>query len=143
MAEKQWRANVGLKGISPAVGAVATDAVLTAYHAIIRRAGARKGDVVFVFGLGGLGFNALQILLAIGARCIVSDIRENVLKEAVRFGVPEGDVVPSGKSVQKWVEENGLVDKIDIVADFVGVEQTFEDAQFIGMLVTQLLTMVN
>lgn len=119
-------------GVTPAQAAVATDAVTTAYHAIHRRGEVKSSETVFLFGLGGLGFNALQIVHAIGARIIVSDIREERLQEAKALGIPEKDIVPVGKLPQEFVAENGLSGKIDTVLDFVGAHQTFEDAQHIG-----------
>jgi len=131
--------DVGLKiemltitGISPAVAAVATDAVTTAYHGITRRAEVKREETVFLFGLGGLGFNALQVVKHIGARVIVTDIREEKLNAALSLGVPSKDIVPAGKSVQDFVQESGLHGKIDTILDFVGKNQTFEDAQQIG-----------
>ncbi|KAJ6183965.1 hypothetical protein N7519_005266 [Penicillium mononematosum] len=95
-------------GVEPAVAAVATDAVTTAYHGITRRAEVKKEETTFLFGLGGLGFNALQIVRAIGARVIVSDLRQEKLDAAQKLGVPAEDIVPVGKSVQDFVKENGL-----------------------------------
>jgi len=118
--------------VTPAQAAVATDAVTTAYHAIHRRAEVKSHETVFLFGLGGLGFNALQIIRSIGARVIVSDIREERMEEAARLGVPREDLVPVGKSAQEFVTENGLQGKIDTVLDFVGMQQTFKDAHHIG-----------
>jgi propanol-preferring alcohol dehydrogenase len=120
------------QGVSPSVAAVATDAVTTAYHAVHRRGNISSKDTVFLFGLGGLGFNALQIIRAIGARVLVSDVKQDNLSEAVKVGVNISDVVPVGKSIRDWVEENGWSGKISIVADFVGTAQTFSDAQHIG-----------
>lgn len=117
--------------MSPAVAAVATDAVQTAYHAITRRAEVKANETVFLFGLGGLGWNALQFVRHIGARVIISDIRQQRLDEAVKLGVPVEDIVPIGKSPREFVEERGL--KIDTTLDFVGTHQTFDDAQYIGM----------
>lgn len=111
---------------------MATDAVNTAYHAITRRGEVKPHETVFLFGLGGLGFNALQVVLSIGARIIVSDIRQEMLDEAAKLGVPAGDIVPVGKSPVEFVEEKGLL--IDTVLDFVGTHQTFDDAQEIGKL---------
>ncbi|KAJ5275283.1 Short-chain dehydrogenase/reductase SDR [Penicillium chrysogenum] len=119
------------EGIPSSVAAVATDAVKTSYHAIVRRAEVKSNETVFLFGLGGLGFNALQIVMHIGARVIVSDIRQERLEEAARWGVPREDLVPAGKSVQEYVRENGLQGKIDTTLDFVGTNQTFQDAQSI------------
>jgi propanol-preferring alcohol dehydrogenase len=104
--------------------------VNTAYHAIHRRAELKKSETVFLFGLGGLGFNGLQIILAIGARVIVSDVREELLKAARELGVPEEDIVQPGTSPRDFVLKNNL--QIDTVMDFAGKHQTFEDAQYIG-----------
>lgn len=121
-----------LEGVSPAEGAVATDAVTTAYHAITRRGEVKATETVFLFGLGGLGFNALQIIKHIGARVIVSDIRQGRLEEAALLGIPRENLVPAGASVQDFVKEKRLEGQIDTVLDFVGTHQTFEDSQQIG-----------
>jgi propanol-preferring alcohol dehydrogenase len=121
-------------GVSASQAAVATDAVTTAYHAVHRRAKITSTDVVFLFGLGGLGFNALQVIRAIGARVLVSDVKQESLDAAVQLGVSVEDCVPVGKGVREWVEDNGWGGKISVTADFVGTEQTFGDAQNIGEL---------
>ncbi|KAL5356372.1 alcohol dehydrogenase [Aspergillus floccosus] len=115
--------------VSSAAAAVATDAVNTAYHGITRRAEVKKSETVFLFGLGGLGFNALQIVQSIGARVIVSDLRQEKLDAAAEKGVPQTDIVPRGASIPDFVVRNGLEGKIDTVLDFAGTNQTFHDAQ--------------
>ena len=121
------------EGVDPKVAAVATDAVTTAYHGIVRRAEVQKHELVFLFGLGGLGFNALQIVLkAIQARVIVSDVRQERLDAAAELGVPQEDIVPLGVSIPDWIREKGLTERIDTVLEFVGKSQTFSDAQKIG-----------
>ena len=40
--------------------------------------------------------------------------------------------MPVGMSIPEFIKERGLEDKIDVVADFVGLKQTFNDAQNIG-----------
>jgi alcohol dehydrogenase, propanol-preferring len=120
-------------GVDPSVAAVATDAVTTAYHGVVRRAEVRKEETVFLFGLGGLGFNALQIVLkAIQARVIVTDVRQERLDAALELGVPKKDIVPLGASIPEWIQEQGLTERIDTVLEFVGKNQTFSDAQKIG-----------
>lgn len=126
------RALVNLpKSVSPQVGAVATDAVLTAYHAVYKTAAVVKSQTILLFGLGGLGFNALQMILNIGARVLVVDTRPEVLDAAVEFGVPPKDVIPPGSSVVDFVANSGL--EIDTVLDFAGKNVTFEAAQAVGM----------
>jgi propanol-preferring alcohol dehydrogenase len=117
-------------GVTPAQAAVTTDAVLTAYHAVKTTGNVKPTETVLIFGLGGLGFNALQIVLAIGARVIVTDKREEVLAEAIKFGVPKEDVIPIGKNAVEFVQERGLV--VDVVIDFVGVNETFTASQELG-----------
>ena len=119
-------------GVSPMLGAIATDAVVTGFHAVFRRGEIRKEDVAFLFGLGGLGFNALQMMLSLGIRVIVSDVKEDMLQAAALQGVRPEDIVPLDKSPQEFLKENGLEGKIDVVLDFVGVKQTFSDAQVLG-----------
>lgn len=132
--EKSWYERVlrSVLGVTPAQAAVATDAVTTAYHAITRRGDVKSHETIFLFGFGGLGFNALQIIRHIGARVIVSDIREERLEAAAKLGIPRQDLVSVGASVQDFVKDRGLQGRIDTVLDFVGTQQTFEDAQQIG-----------
>lgn len=112
-------------GVSAAAGAVATDAVMTAYHAVVGRAQASKDDTILMFGLGGLGFNALQILLSIGSNVIVVDKRQAVLDEAVNFGVGKDNIVPVGtQSIPEWIAAKGF--KVDKVIDFVGLPESFK-----------------
>ena len=91
-----------------------------------------------IFGLGGLGFNALQIVLAAGARAIVVDKRAQVLEEAINFGVAKDDVVPPDSDVVDFVQEKKL--RIDVVLDFVGMNDTFAASQKIGKCGTILIT---
>ncbi|OSS52223.1 hypothetical protein B5807_01891 [Epicoccum nigrum] len=127
------------EGVTPSQAAVATDAVTTAYHAIHRRGKINSKDIVFLFGLGGLGFNALQVIRAIGARVFVSDVKQENLDDAMKIGVDPADIVPVGKSIREWVMESGWSGKISIVADFVGTAQTFSDAQHIVRQAGRLL----
>jgi propanol-preferring alcohol dehydrogenase len=119
-------------GIKDAEAAVSTDAIMTSHHAIVRRAQITKDDTVFLFGLGGLGFNALQILLHIGCRFFVSETRQEPIDEAMKLGVSKDNIVPIGANIPEWVNQQGLENKIDVVVDIVGVEQTFNNAQVIG-----------
>lgn len=123
------------KGVSPSQAAVATDAVTTAYHAIHQRGRITAQDIVFLFGLGGLGFNALQVIKAIGAKVLVSDFKQENLDAAVALGIPKEDVVPVGTGIKEWVQQNEWTGRISVVADFVGTAQTFSDAQHIGLLI--------
>ncbi|KAL3463558.1 chaperonin 10-like protein [Aspergillus heterothallicus] len=117
-------------GVPPEVGAIATDAVTTAYHGIVRRAQVQPHETVFLFGLGGLGFNALQIVHNhIGARVLVSDLRPEKLAAARALGVPDSDIIPPGTTnIPEYLAQRG-VSHVDTVLEFVGHAQTFADAQ--------------
>ena len=124
----KWWAVAGVpSGVKSEVGAVATDACMTAYHAVVGTGKVEEGETVVIIGLGGLGFNAMQIAITRGARVVVVDTREDTLEEAVRFGVKRVDVVPVGKGLFEFVKENKLV--VDTVVDFVGVPETCSAAQ--------------
>ncbi|KIX99557.1 uncharacterized protein Z520_05133 [Fonsecaea multimorphosa CBS 102226] len=113
------------EGVDPAAGAVATDACMTAYHTVVGRAAVKKDETVLIFGLGGLGFNALQVVLHIGARAVVVDQRQAVLDEALKLGVKPEDIVPAGTTdVPGWVKDHNI--SIDKVIDFVVVPDTFK-----------------
>ena len=63
------------------------------------------------------------------ASAVIKDV-----DEAVRVGLPEDHVVPVGMDVKAFVAEKGLENRIDVVADFCGTQQTFSDAEVIGTL---------
>lgn len=124
------RENAAVKlpaGVNAAAGAVATDACMTAYHAVVGVAQVKKDETILIFGLGGLGFNALQIVLSIGARAIVVDQRQMVLDEAIEFGVKREDAVPANtENIIEWIRERNL--RIDKAIDFVAMPDTFKAA---------------
>lgn len=109
-------------GVPPEVAAVATDAVLTPYHAFKTLANLRQGDSVLVVGLGGLGLNGVQIARTLGAHVIACDLREETLHLAKQFGADE---VFSAKEIEEKLKNK----KVDVVGDFVGSEATFLQAQ--------------
>lgn len=109
-------------GIRPEVAAVATDAVLTPYHAIKTVAEVGPGTKVLLIGLGGLGLNGLQIALALGADVTACDVKESSLEAARAVGAR---VVLNSKELDEKLEKASF----DVVLDFVGIEPTFAQAQ--------------
>ncbi|CAN6673098.1 alcohol dehydrogenase 2 [Trichomonascus vanleenenianus] len=100
-------------GLSAAVAAVTTDAVLTPYHAI-KKAGVNSFSRVLVIGLGGLGLNGVQILKVLGAHVTCVDLREDPLRKAREYGADSA--VTSLKNAPM---------NVDAVFDFVGSNKTF------------------
>lgn len=109
-------------GIPPEVAAVATDAVLTPYHAIKTLGGVGPGTKVLIIGLGGLGMNGLQIAVALGAEVTACDLKESSLETARSF---KPHRVLNSRDVE------GELDKMsfDVVVDFVGIDTTLGQAQ--------------
>jgi len=56
--------------IPPATLAVLTDAVGTAYHALVRVARVQATETVVVLGIGGVGSNAVQVAKTLGSRVV-------------------------------------------------------------------------
>ncbi len=71
---------------SPPEWAIISDALSTPYHAIVNRAKVQSGDIVAIFGCGGVGLNAIQIAKLLGAIVFAIDINEKKLQLAKTFG---------------------------------------------------------
>ena len=77
-------------GVDPTDLAPLTDAGLAAYRACAKL-DLRPGDTVVVFGAGGLGHLAIQILAAISpARVVATDVRADALALAEECGAAAG-----------------------------------------------------
>jgi propanol-preferring alcohol dehydrogenase len=64
---------IGLpESVSSAVGAIASDAVATPFHALVTVARLRAGEKVVVIGAGGLGLHAVQLARLAGAARVVA-----------------------------------------------------------------------
>ena len=67
-------------------GCIIADATSTPYHAVKNRAQVRPGDVVAIFGCGGVGVNLVQLSAAAGATVIAVDIMDQKLQWARKLG---------------------------------------------------------
>ncbi|KHD87371.1 MAG: alcohol dehydrogenase [Bdellovibrio sp. ArHS] len=109
-------------GISPEIAAVATDAVLTPYHAIKSLGEVKTNSKVLVIGLGGLGMNGVQVAVALGAKVTATDLKSSALDLAKEFGASE---VVNSKEMDNKLKPASF----DVVVDFVGRDSTFTQAQ--------------
>jgi propanol-preferring alcohol dehydrogenase len=75
--------------IDPPTLAVLTDAVGTPYHALVKIAKLQRGETLAVFGIGGLGSNAVQIGKHVGARVVAITRSEEKLELARKLGADE------------------------------------------------------
>ncbi|KAJ3484372.1 hypothetical protein NLI96_g5688 [Meripilus lineatus] len=113
------------KAVPPPVAAVATDAVLTPYHALKTCVGLRPGQTVAVIGLGGLGHNAIQIAKnVLGAGRVVGvDTRASTFDAARQAGA---DQVFTPDDLEVLAHDPKV--SIDVVVDFVGTQKSFDTA---------------
>lgn len=110
------------EGIPPAVAAVASDAVTTAYHAASY---VRPGDRVLVIGVGGLGLIGVKIAVLRGAgQVFACDIREHARELAAQAGAIRTFAPPD---LATAVAEHTF--NVDVVLDFVSNPATFKTAR--------------
>jgi len=68
-------------------GAILTDAVSTAYHAVAVRGAMRPGERVVVIGCGGVGYHAVLLARKLGAGDIIAvDVADGALRRAKAAG---------------------------------------------------------
>lgn len=103
-------------------------AVSTALHAL-RRGGAKREDSVVVFGVGGLGAQAIQLSSKIfeARKVIAVDLVDEKLHLAKRLGAT--DIVnPSKENLVERIRNMTDGFGADVVIDFVGRKTTVESA---------------
>jgi 2-desacetyl-2-hydroxyethyl bacteriochlorophyllide A dehydrogenase len=105
-------------GIALDQAATATDAGLTAYHAMFVRGGVQAGSKVGVIGFGGLGSLGAQAAMAVGAEVYVAEINEKVHDYARELGV--ADVATS---ITQFADKD-----LDVIVDYAGFGTTTAEA---------------
>lgn len=120
------------KGLDDSLAAVSADAVVTAYHAVKYTAAVRPEDTIAIFGLGGLGLNALQTALHLGVKQIyVVDKRQETVDAAIKLGVPPENAFctasPDATKLHEVVASKQIA--IDTCIDLAGHEDTVLSAQ--------------
>jgi 6-hydroxycyclohex-1-ene-1-carbonyl-CoA dehydrogenase len=66
--------------------AIIADALSTPFHAVVNRGEIKPGDVVSVFGCGGVGINVVQFAVLAGAKVIAVDLSDEKLELAKKLG---------------------------------------------------------
>lgn len=104
--------------MDPAVVAVATDALATPFHALTTIAGLKRGEQLLVIGPGGIGSNAVQIGVMVGADVAVAGRSEAKLDLARTLGASIAVSSDVGvDALRAMVGRN-----IDVVLECSGVE---------------------
>jgi propanol-preferring alcohol dehydrogenase len=115
---------VPLGDLDPVAAAPLTDAALTPYHAIKRSLGLLSpGSTALVFGVGGLGQMAVQLLrLLCAIRIVAVDLRADNLERARTLGADHA--LDASDDVAARVRELTGGRGADLVLDMVGAEAT-------------------
>jgi propanol-preferring alcohol dehydrogenase len=104
-------------------GAIITDAVATVYHAM-KRGEVKVGDVVAIFGIGGLGVNAIQLAKAFGAAKVLAlDRKEEKQKLALELGA-DAALDLNSPNLRKELRALSGGEGIDVAFEFIGAEST-------------------
>ncbi len=107
-------------------GAVMMCSSATSFHAL-RKARIAPGESVAVFGIGGLGFSAVQLAFAFGASQVYAiDIVENKLALAEEFG-PIAINAAKVDPVEELYRLSGGVG-VDIALELIGLPLTMKQA---------------
>jgi propanol-preferring alcohol dehydrogenase len=108
-------------------GAAVPDAIGTVYHALKIRGDVRAGQVVAVYGLGGLGLSAVQIAALAGARVIAVARTPARRKLALELGATSAINPDEGDLVEAVRQASGGLG-VDCFLDLVGIEGSVERA---------------
>lgn len=109
------------------IGAILTDAVSTAYHAVVCRAQLQTGETVAVFGCGGVGHHGVMWAHHHGAgRIIAVDVAPGALARAQAAGADETIDAREGDTARKI---KALTDGlgVDLALEFVGRAETVSE----------------
>src|SRR5690554_6108664 len=96
------------------LGAMATDAGLTAYHAIMTTGGAKPGMRVGVIGLGGLGYIGAKVAALSGAEVYGAEINPETRELKDEIGL--ADVA---ESIDAFKDKN-----LEVIVDYAGFGTT-------------------
>ena len=107
-------------------GAIMMCSSATALHAL-RRGRLKPGETLAIFGTGGLGFSAVQLARALGAREVFAvDIRADKLAAAERLGAVPVDAGAGDPVARLLAATEGA--GVDVALEFVGLPSTMRQA---------------
>ena len=109
------------EGLDLSLAALATDAGMTSYHAVIKEGHAGPGMKVGVIGFGGLGQIGARAAVLAGAEVHVAEMKEDVWPLALAAGVTS-----CVKDADEWADViNPLVGgDFDLIVDYAGFDTT-------------------
>lgn len=115
------------EGLPLAESSVISDALTTAFNAVVRRAHIQPGETVAIFGCGGLGLSLVQVASMVGARVIAVDIDPKKLDIALQFGASAA-VDGKGDDAPKRVRKEAGGGGVEVAIEAIGRPPTQESA---------------
>lgn len=113
----------------------ATDAVATPYRALTFASRVYPGDLIAIFGIGGLGHNAVQIAKILGAKVVAVDVLDSKLEFAKELGA-DYVVNASREDPVKYIKDLGGADiALPTVESVKAMRQAYESLRAGGTLV--------
>ncbi|MFQ5614966.1 MAG: zinc-binding dehydrogenase [Anaerolineales bacterium] len=110
------------------IGAILTDAVSTAYHAVTCRGNLQAGESVAVFGCGGVGHHGVMWARHQGAGQIIAvDVAPGALARAKAAGADETVDARQGNAAKQIRALTGRLG-VDLALEFVGRAETVSEA---------------
>ncbi len=109
------------------LGAILTDAVSTAYHAVVCRGGVQRAETVVVIGCGGVGHHGVLWAKQRGARVIAVDPNAGALRRAQEAGADHA-LNPTAGDIPKAVRALTDGAGADCAFEFVGRAETVTTA---------------
>lgn len=110
------------KGLDLSLAALATDAGMTSYHAMIKVGGAAAGMKVGVIGFGGLGQIGARAAVLAGAEVHVAEVKESVWENAYAAGVTS--CVQDADEWAAGAAHPMAGGSFDLVVDYAGFDTT-------------------
>ncbi|RPD56334.1 N-benzyl-3-pyrrolidinol dehydrogenase [Lentinus tigrinus ALCF2SS1-7] len=113
------------KGLSPEIACLSADSLITAYNAVHNVAGLRPGTKkrVLIYGVGGLGHQALQIAKSYGATVYACDFKPEARELALSLGAERVFDAAELQAATADTAKEPLA--VDIGIDFVVNAQSF------------------
>lgn len=113
------------EAVSAAVGAIATDAIATPFHALSTVGRVRAGETVVIVGAGGLGLHAVLLARMMGAgRIIAADPSDQARQAALLAGADEVFDPSAGERPDRALRT--LAGGASAAFEFVGRAETVE-----------------
>ncbi len=106
---------------------IVADAISTPYHAVKNRGEVRPGDLVAVFGCGGVGVNVVQLAAAAGGIVYAVDVLDEKLELASKLGA----AVTINSSKENPVKKIRTLTKkrgVDVSFEAIGIPEVMSQA---------------